>query len=214
MFWLWPVMIASTRAPAASARMAAPARLHGSRGAVAARATQSRNPLAHTTSAVSNTILDASRDALLRGTTFLSRSFEGLRRLFARIRAGLVHERWMHTTFGWALSPAQRLLPSTAWHLVRPAPAPRHAYGPLDAPFAVASTLADAGFAMWRGALAMTTPMLPAPPKWPLLPPPSATRAGPVTANPMTTTMSWLAPMIGLATGMSAWMSSGSGLLY
>lgn len=214
MFWLWPVMLANNGTPAASDRKAAPARPHAPRGAAAARATQGRNPLAHTTSAVSNTMLDASRDALLRGTTFLSRTFEGLRRLFARVRAGLVHERWMHTSFGWALSPAQRLLPSIAWHLVRPAPAPRHTRGTLEAPFIVASTLADAGFAMWRGALAMTTPMLAAPPKWPLLPPPSATRTAPVTANAMATTMAWIAPMFGLATGMSAWMPSGSGLLF
>jgi len=219
MFWLWPIMPANPGAPnarrdAAPERSAAAARRLVSHRAQAARPAQDQNPLANTTRAVSTAVVDTSRDALMRGTTFLSRTFEGLRRLLARFRAVLVHERWMHSAFGWALSPAQRLLPSTAWHLVRPAPAPRRAHGPLDAPFVAASTLADAGFAMWRGALAATMPMLPAPPRYPLLPPPSPMRTASAAAQQATTTMAWLAPMIGLATGMSAWMPASPGLFF
>jgi hypothetical protein len=213
MFWLFPFMPANLGA-CEQQRQPSPARKHSAPHAFAARPPHTPQPLASRTAAIADTIVDASRDSMLRGTTYLSRTFEGLRRFFARVRAGFVHERWMHSAFGWALSPAQRLLPSTAWHLVRPAPSPRQVHGPLDAPFAVASTLADAGFAMWRGALAMTTPRLPAPPQWPLLPPSSPARCTGGAGDPVTATMSLLAPMAGLAMGMGAWMPTAPGLFF
>ena len=213
MFWLFPLTSANTGSRE-QRRSSSPERKHSAPHAVTARAPHTSQPPAGRTVAIADTIIGASRESLLRSTTYLSRTFEGLRRFFARVRAGLVHERWMHSAFGWALSPAQRLLPSTAWHLVRPAPAPRQVNGPLDAPVAVASTLADAGFAMWRGALAMTTPRLPAPPQWPLLPPPSPARCTGGASNPVTATMFLLAPMVGLATGMNAWMPAPPGLFF
>lgn len=213
MFWLWPIMPANTKANA-QRREPAPSRALVIRHIPAPPAPRPQSPLASTTMAISKTVVDVSRDALLRGTTFLSHTFEGLRRVFARIRAGLVHERWMHSSFDWALSPAQRLLPSAAWHLVRPAPARMRAHGPLDAPFAVATTLADAGFAMWRGALAVTTPLLPAPERFALLPAPSPAQTVSRAMHPNTTAMAWLAPLVGLTTGMSAFMPAGSGVPF
>jgi len=208
MFWLWPVC------PVTSAKPAPKREGQQARALVAHDASApARNVLAGGASALSFGMLAASRETLMRNTTALSRAFEGLRRVFARFRAALVHERWMHSAFGWALSPAQRLLPSTAWAFVAPAPAPRRAHGPLDGPFAVATTLADAGFAVWRGALAATPRLLP-PPQWPLLPPPSQARNAANVTTPAATAMAWFAPMFGLAAGLGAWMPAAPGVLF
>lgn len=209
MFWLWPVIPAKSEASAPKHEAAQTRAIVAHNASVPAR-----NPLVPGVTTLSSGMLDASREALMRSTTVLSRAFEGLRRILARFRAALVHERWMHSAFGWALSPAQRLLPSMAWPLVAPAPAPRRVHGPLDAPFAVASTLADAGFALWRGALAASPRLLPAPPQWPLLPAPTQSPKTPDVMTPAGTAMALFAPMFGLASGMSAWMPSGPALFF
>ncbi len=156
--------------------------------------------------ALSDSLLAVSRDGLLRATTFLSRTFEGLRRLFGRARAVLVHERFMHASCDWALSPAQRLLPSTFWPFVQTAAKGRRATGS----FAGADALVDAGFAIWRGIAAMSVPALPAPPSWPLLPPPSSSKAASGVGAAPGQMLGLLAPLFGFAAAAMALAPTGT----
>ncbi|MFP3920952.1 MAG: hypothetical protein ACLFU3_04505 [Dichotomicrobium sp.] len=168
-FWLWPWMEMGTM-------MAAPA-LEGGSGysspRLGAAVRPSRKPETAPDAFVSS-MQDASHEWLLHVTTTLSRTWQGMSRLFARVRDAIAYERWMHATFGWALSPIQRLLPSAVWPMVHTRPGqsylPERGIDPVEA-----GQIFAMGFAWGRGCSSAPRwhnhvgwmPLPPAPPKAP-----------------------------------------------
>jgi len=114
-FWLWPLTTVSGVATAPASEGAgnskAVSNARASRPPSPTRKSKSDAPSPTLTKIAAHT----SRDITLHITTTLSRSWTDLSRFFGRCRDVLAYERWMHASFGWALTPAQRLLPSAAW---------------------------------------------------------------------------------------------------
>lgn len=151
MFWLWPWMTLDNHGSESTA--ARRARTPGERHCRTSKTYPSRSTEPqHTPAIVTDAIRGASHDVLLQVTTTLSRTWDGLSRVFGRARHALAYDRWMHATFGWALSPMQRLLPSAAWPMVYAYPGlwgcglPTRGAGP----FLRGGEMMAAGFAWWR----------------------------------------------------------------
>lgn len=152
MFWLWPLMTVGsvTTAPAEESGGGA---VQGSRAPAQARKAPDEQPRT-----VTKIVDRATREMALHVTTTLSRSWDDLGRLFGRMRDAIAYERLMHASFGWALSPMQRLMPSAAWPLayanLNIFGAPTRGAGPV-----VGADMFGIGLAWWRG---FTQP----PPSW------------------------------------------------
>jgi len=203
-FWLWPLMrvggVATAPASegAGSSKAVSHARL--SHQPSPASKLEREAPARTLTSVAART----TRDMTLHITTTLSRSWTDLSRFFGRCRDILAYERWMHASFGWALTPTQRLLPSAAWpaafaNEVRWRSGTRGA-GPLPG-----ADMLGLGLAWWGGMMQS--------PAWP--------RAGrSLTSSPaarpnLTTSPSagnvtalMFAPLLGMTAGLQGWTSA------
>jgi len=198
MFWFWPMLSPVNEAGASGRRDNA--RPASATSACARTAFGQRSgPVA------TDGFPRSSRDAWLYTTTTLSRTFEGLRRFFGRVSAALTHERWMHQTFDWALTPMQRLLPSAWWALTGPVRAPRGVF-PFSADVAPGRDPLSLGFAWWRSLLSASTPPgLAQAPSTPLLAlPPADSRW--MTGGPGAAAALAVAPMLGAAMTMSSFL--------
>lgn len=203
MFWLWPWMTAGGVATAPASEGA------GSASAVShARVPQQRsrasNPEPEAPArTLTRVAARTSRDMTLHITTTLSRSWTDLSRFFGRCRDVLAYERWMHASFGWALTPTQRLLPSAAWpaafaNELRWRSGTRGA-GPLPG-----ADMLGLGLAWWGGMAqsqgwGRTGGWMPSPsprPSWTASP-----SAGNVTAL-------MFAPLLGVTAGLQGWTSA------
>lgn len=208
MFWLWPWMDMGTM-------MAAPA-LEGGSGYSSPRSRSALRPSPKPETAADalvRTARDFSHDMLLHVTTTLSRTWQELSQLFGRLRDAIAYERLMHATFGWALSPMQRLLPSAAWPMVhtRPGPSypPARGIGPVEA-----GQIFAMGFAWGRGCG-------PAP-RWhnhagwmPLLPAPQQTPAWQSVGAPGQLAAMMFAPVLGVTLGLQGlFPASGFGAFF
>ncbi len=195
-FWVWPSLTVGTTT-------ATPC-VEGS-GGIPARPSQGaprKAPDAEPQS-VTQIAERASREMALHVTTTLSRSLHDLSRIFGRMRDAIAYERFMHATFGWALTPMQRLMPSAAWPLVY---ANFNAFGP---PTRGAGPLAGAGmfvmgFDWWRS---FTQPNALPHRGWQTLPPsPQPQRSSFSGGRPNDFAAFAFAPMIGFAAGLQHMM--------
>ena len=163
MFWLWPLITAGSvvAAPSDECRAGNP----HERRAVAHQPSAAGKNSKQTPQTLTRLVNTASRDVALHVTTTLSRTWRDLSRVFGRIRHAIAYEQLMHASFGWALSPVQRLMPSAAWPL-----AFANGYG-FGAPTRGAGAIAAAsmfgfGLTPWRGLMQPSPwaqPLLPAP---------------------------------------------------
>lgn len=201
MFWFWPLLSPVNEMSARGRRDSARAAL-APRPRARAALGQRSGPM------VMDGVLRSSRDVWLYTTTTLSRTFEGLRRFFGRVSAALTHERWMHQTFDWALTPMQRLLPSALWGLTGPVREPRGAF-PFSANVTAGNDPLSLGLTWWRGLLsASTPPALSQAPATPLLAPPAGDSRW-ITGGPGAAAALAFAPMLGAAMTMSSLLQPG-----
>jgi len=213
--WLWPWMTVGTMA-------AAPASESGGSGAPAPRAAQ---PVRHAPKAAQVTPIQpaqsrtitgvmekTTRDMSLHLTTALSRSWTDLSHFFGRVHDVIVYERWMHATFGWALTPMQRLLPSGAWPMVyanmNQWQQPTRGAGPFGQ-----MDMFGFGFDWWRGFA--NTSAWQGTPRWRqrLSPPQPRPRTG-GQGQPADFTAWALAPALGFAAGLQGFAQGMSGGLF
>jgi len=201
MFWFWPLPSPVNETSASGHRDSTQAALASDPRAGAAFGQRS-GPM------VMDGVLLSSRNVWLYTTTTLSRTFEGLRRFFGRVSAALTHERWMHQTFDWALTPMQRLLPSAFWALTGPVRAPRGVF-PFSADVTPANDPLSLGLAWWRGLLsASTPPALSQASATPLLARPAGDFRW-MTGGPGAAAALAFAPMLGAAMAMSSFLQPG-----
>jgi len=179
--WLWPWMVAGT-VPAAPVDRSGGASTPQPKPGQAPQAEATREE-ADTLTCLTAETGQTSRSALMHVTTTLSRTWDQLSHFFARMRDAMAYERLMHASFGWALSPLQRLMPSATWPAVHlqtshwAQPASRSGAAPGGDAFALAT-------AWWRGFAA------------PFAPTPSNARSQGPQANPAALAF---APMFGAA---------------
>ncbi len=148
-FWLWPLMTVGTMT-ASPASESGGGSLANSSGSTQRKASGVTPEKPQGQSQTMTKIVDrASRDMILHATTTLSRSWSDLSRMFGRMRDAIAYERLMHATFGWALSPMQRLMPSAAWPLayanIHRFDAPTHGARPLTG-----ADMFSLGISWWR----------------------------------------------------------------
>ncbi|WP_147361464.1 hypothetical protein [Dichotomicrobium thermohalophilum] len=131
---------------------AAPARESGGGGATRTLALETARQEPETRSRTATKIVDhAAREMALHVTTTLSRSWTDLSRVFGRMRDAIAYERLMHATFGWALSPMQRLMPSATWPLVHAQQAGHWGHPPRPTETATGGDIFSMAAAWWRG---------------------------------------------------------------
>jgi len=154
--WLWPWMTVGTTAAAPAGERAGPVPNEPATQRAPERTSAAEET--DTFDCVTSEFRQTSRSALLHVTTTLSRTWDDLSRLFGRMRDAVAYERLMHASFGWALSPLQRLMPSATWpaiHMQEQArrTQPQRGVGapPAGDMFALAS-------AWWRGFAAPCAP--------------------------------------------------------
>ncbi len=143
----------------------------------------------------------------LHVTTTLSRTWHGLSVAFGRVRNAIAYERLMHATFGWALTPMQRLMPSAAWPLAYASPQTFSAFTRGAGPVTGADMF-GMSIAWWRG-LTQPTPW-----QQPLLRAPQPPQSGRASGRPNDFAAFAFAPMLGFAAGLQQMMPGmGFGLL-
>jgi len=155
----------------------------------------------------------AARQALLHVTTILSRTFEQSRRVFARAHALMVHERWMHATFGWALSPTQRLLPSAAWPMAYAQERRAVACGSGSLSYLLPGHFFTLGAEWWRAAAGLAGHRSITYAGWPLISVSPAEPTGLAGRRPPRDAEALPAPFFDLALGFATLFSMTAGLL-
>jgi hypothetical protein len=146
-----------------------------------------------------------SREMALHVTTTLSRSWDDLSRVFGRMRDAIAYERFMHASFGWALSPMQRLMPSAAWPLAYASlnsfGAPTRGVGPI-----AGADMFGIGLAWWRG-FTQPTPSWQQSRGWqPRLPAPQTRKSDHAGGRSNDFAAFAFAPMLGFAAGLEQMM--------
>ena len=202
MFWLWPLMtvVGVTTAPASEGA--------GSGAAVSDARARGRPPLAAkpgpkaAAPTLTRVAARTGRDMTLHITTTLSRSWTDLSRFFGRCRDAIAYERWMHASFGWALTPTQRLLPSAAWPTAF-ANELRWRGGTRGAGPMPGADMLGLGLAWWGGMARSTA--WPDGAGWISSPSPRPNWSASSSAGNMTALM--FAPLLGMTAGLQGWTS-------
>ena len=201
-FWLWPLMTVDGVATAPANEGAG----SGAAGSNARVPEQASLDAKSETEARTLTRVAArtGRDMTLHITTTLSRSWTDLSRFFGRCRDAIAYERWMHASFGWALTPTQRLLPSAAWPAAF-ANELRWRGGTRGAGPMASADMLGLGLAWWGGVARPTA--WPRAGGWTTYPP--SPRPGDTTspgAAHLTALM--FAPLLGITAGLQGWTST------
>ncbi len=139
MFWFWPCMTMESATFAPADGGAASGASHQQARSASQPAAMRPVETPRLSNAIPSSFASYRHDVVLHLTTTLSRSWSDCSRFFGRLRDMIAYERLMHASFGWALSPMQRLLPSGAWPMAYAAAAPATArsegaspFGPFD----------------------------------------------------------------------------------